>query len=83
MISQFTSSFKKSIIRKESEIEWRDLFEYDVNLRLTIAGMFMRTYPPNNSKIIFVLKIQLGKPLEVFQLGYYELEELKQLERDF
>jgi len=51
-----------------------------MKLRVEVIGIEKRLYF-KEWRLVFAVRIKLGKPDEIYQIVYYEIDELKELEK--
>lgn len=62
------------------DYKWREQPRYNMRLVIEVIGVDKRFYE-NQWRIIYAVKIQLGRPESIYQIAFYELEELREIEK--
>ena len=60
--------------------KWKEQAKYKMRLKIEVIGVEKRFYE-NQWKIVYCVKIQLLKPEQKYQIAFYEIEELREIEQ--
>lgn len=62
------------------EYKWKEQYDYRMKLKIEVIGVEKRLYD-KEWKIVYAVRIRLGRPEVIYQVVFYEIEELKIIER--
>ena len=60
------------------EYKWKEQPRYRIRLKIEVIGVDKRLYD-NQWRIVYAVKIQLGKPENIYQIAFYEVDELREI----
>ena len=60
------------------EFKWKEQPRYKMRIKIQVIGTEKRLYG-KQWKIVNVVKIQLNRPQDIYQLAFYEIDQLKEI----
>ena len=83
MISKVKFRRETMVMNRHSakeEYKWKEQPRYRMRIKVEVIGVEKRLYE-NQWRIVYAVKIQLGRPESIYQIAYYEIDELREIEK--